>query len=274
MIWLNPSDARVRSAVVSGAWGRQPHSNHAYPPPIPDAIDTITEALQVASDTLQRFTGFAIHPAGVAVETFIATAQVRRLSPTFIPLRSLVSVTRQNPVEGVVAVDPATWGVTNNGILFTNNLQFPRPLEWYYRQMLNCQPPPESVFAIEYQFGSTINAGARRAVIALANQLYLESNSCGGCELPSRATNLTREGITLALDTTPSRGRLGLLEADSWLDAVNPYSASMRSSVYTPDSPPPATSSVRSARPDWLGTERSSGAQLNVGAVINAVATP
>jgi hypothetical protein len=269
MIWLQPDAPKVRSAVVSGAYGRAPHSDHAWPVEEPEVVDTITEALQVASETLERFTGFAIHPAGTAVETFIATAQVRRLSPSFIPLRGLVSITRQNFVEGIAVVDPATWGITGNSILFTPNLASPWPLEWYYRRMMNCQPPPESIFTVEYQFGSTISAGARRAVLSLAHQFYLETNSCEGCDacqLPSRTTSVMREGIQLDLDTSPLRGRLGLPEIDGWLDAVNPYRASLRSGVFTPDSPPPAVSSVRSARPDWMGTQRSGGAGLNVGA--------
>jgi hypothetical protein len=270
MIWLNPADSRVRSAVVSGGWGRAPHSDHAWPVEAPGEIDPITEALQVASDLLQRYTGFTVHPAGTAVETFIATPQVRRLSPTFIPLRALLGITRQNPVEGIVDVDPATWGVTNNSILFTPNLQGTWPLEWYYRRVLRCIPPGESVFTIEYQFGSTISAGARRAVIALAHQFYLENSGCEACQVPARTTSILREGVMLDLDPSTLRGQLGLPEVDVWLDAVNPRKATMRPGVWTPDAPPPAVSSVRSARPDWLGTQRASGASLTVGATVSA----
>lgn len=267
MIWLDPTSPAVRSAVVSGAWGKAPHTDHAWPVAEAGEIDTITDALQVASEILQRYTGFTIHPAGTAVETFIATLQVRRLSPTFTPLRTLVSVTRQNTVEGVVELDPATWGVTNNSILFTPEPLWDWPLEWYYRRILRCVPPGESTFTVEYQFGSTITAGARRAVITLAHQFYLETSSCESCELPGRTTSVLREGLTLDLDTTALRSQLGLPEVDAWLDAVNPNKATRRPGVWTPDSPPPAVKSLRSARPDWMGTARSGGANLGVGVV-------
>jgi len=124
--------------------------------------------------------------------------------------------------------------------------------------------------ALEYEFGSTISAGARRSVVALAHNIWLESSACEGCTLPFNTTMEVREGLTLTMDPGQLQGRTGIPVVDSWLNAVNPHHMLRRSGVYTPSAPPPVTKSVRTARPTWPphGTDvhLTGGAALNVGA--------
>jgi hypothetical protein len=301
MLWLDPALPAIRSAVVSGGYGRAPHSDHAYPTPIPDAVDTIVDALEVASETLERYTGFAIHPAGTAVEEFVATPQATRLSPTFTPLRSIVSIASTIPLTpvgggtpwgsglGIVPdpafpglyditdvgtsttlVDSTAWSVVGNDVLFGQPRYLWPTLGWWWRRSCSSQQWANMHIALEYEFGSTISAGARRSVIALAHNIWLESSACEGCTLPFNTTMEVREGLTLTMDPTQLQGRTGIPVVDSWLNAVNPHHALRRSGVYTPSSPPPVTRSIRTARPTWpahgADVHLSGGANLSVGA--------
>jgi hypothetical protein len=279
MLWLDPTAAPVRSAVVSGGWGRAPHSDHAYPNPGPTGIDTIGTALAVACDVLDRFAGFAVHPAGVAVEDFIATPSARRLSPTFAPLRAVNSVEHQQLAFGSFCEQAtASWTIVGNSIVFAQVGTHFASLEWWARTNLGYSSfditgrpfwsqDRQLVFSVEYTFGSTITASARAAVVSLAHQLYLRDNPCSGCGecvLPSRTTQVTREGITMDMDVTSLDGLTGLPEVDLWLKTVNPKGALRKPGVWTPDSPPPVAKSVRVARPTWQGSELHSDAVIGV----------
>lgn len=234
----------VRSAVVSGAWGKEPHSEHGHP--IETDIDSITVSLQVASDILTPLTAFRIHPAGIAVEDFQVAPRAHRLSPNYTPIRRVTSIERVLEDSLEVIVDG--WALYGNNIRFNDAGR----KSWW------CGPViAGDRLRVTYQFGSTITASARRAVLWLAHQIWLEGNGCddcGECQLPGRTTSVQREGISYTLIDPQDYlrdGKTGLPSVDLWISSVNPRKALRAAGVFTPDSPPPENISIQTARPVW-----------------------
>lgn len=243
MNWLTVTDPAVRSAVVSGAWGKAPHSPHGVPVPVDD-IDTIAVALQVASDLLTRLTGFAVHPSGTAVEQFSCTPRARRLSPSFGPMRSATTVKRLHP-DGTTETLLTGWLMWQGSVHFGYGTTYSYyTLDRWYREIICIRPLAQEFLELTYVFGSTITASARRAVLYLANQIWLVSNGCSECEdckLPERTTAVVREGISYTLSDTTDflyGGKTGLPSVDGWVAGVNPRQATRRPAVYDPAAPP------------------------------------
>lgn len=278
MKWLNPLDSKVRSAVVSGFWGRTPHSAHwATPPTDPDEIDVIADVLEQASDVLTGLTGGSVHPAMQVVEDFVCYPGTSRLSPSYLPLRQVValqSVTDQGALtaslSGVVAhadnvrfvdadaVTPFGYTWTDLGAL------------WFLQ--LQCACPQLARLRLTYDAGSTISASARQAVISLAHEFYLRvspCDECGTCRLPLRTTSVVREGISYnvgdPLGPGAQSGATGLPDVDLWLRGVNPRATSRPSAVYTSDAPPPVVRSLVTARemfPPFLASRVATSATV------------
>lgn len=248
MLWLDANNPAVRSAVVSGAYGKEPHSEHGYP--VIEEIDPITEALTVASDILTPLAAYRIHPAGIAVEDFQASSSVHRLTPNYTPIRRVMAVERVT--EDAITDIPEGWTLSNNHIRFETRTGAPFLGGWCARDY------GPSRYRVTYQFGSTITASARRAVIWFAHQLWLEGNGCsdcGECQLPERTTSVQREGISFTLLSPQDylrEGKTGLPSVDLYLASVNPRRALRPSAVHTPDSPPPENVSIQTVRPVWV----------------------
>jgi hypothetical protein len=267
MNWLDPSDPAVRSAVVSGAWGRAPHAPHGHLPPTEPTIDTIAAALDVASDILTRLTAFAVHPALDVVEDFIATPTAHRLYPTFSPLRSVVSVSRA-AASGLTSVTNPGWSVFGDAIHFDEDCVL--SYEEWFRWWCGCAPRARDYLRVAYTAGSTITASARAAIIALAHDIWLDSAGCTECGLPERTTAVTREGLSYTVGDPGdllTGAMTGLPSVDLWIRGCNPAKALRPPGVWTPDSPPSVVYSVHVARPVFgSNVHLSSGATINVAA--------
>lgn len=261
MIWLDPSSPAVRSAVVSGGWGRAPHSTHANLAPVdPDEIDTISTSLADASTWLANLTGMMVHPAGTAVEDYRATPNVHRLSPRFRPVLQVEAIHWLGP-DCMPEVSTEPWCQHGNSVYFDSTgwllagqyLMFDQGLFAYYcgtRRGLD-------VLRVEYRFGSTVTASARRVVIALAHQLWLSTSRCAECEecqLPDRTTSVTREGLTYSLyDPGMLQSNMtGIPAVDQWVQATNPRHATRVAGVHTTDSPPPVVRALRGEFPTYV----------------------
>lgn len=250
MIWLDPTTPAIRSAVVSGVYGKEPHSAEGHPMASePEEIDIITSSLQVASDILTPLTAYRIHPAGVAVEDFSAAPRAHRLTPNYTPIRRVVSLERVSEDS----IDPVTetWQLQGNHVKFDNRT--------YTGVGLFCgQRRDGERLRLTYQFGSTITASARRAVLWLAHQFWLEAagcEDCGECQLPGRTTSVQREGLSYTLIDPQDYlrdGKTGVPTVDLWISSVNPKRAIRPAQVITPDSPAGENISVQSARPVWV----------------------
>ena len=97
-----------------------------------------------------------------------------------------------------------------------------------------CESPP---VLVEYTAGVGFPIGTEEAMGELACEVLKAWNN-EVCKLPSRATSVSRQGVTVTM-ADPSaftkNGLLGLPVADLWLRAVNPVHLSRPSRVYSPD---------------------------------------
>lgn len=259
MIWLNPADPAVRAGVVSGIYGKEPHSEHGHPTPPVGEIDVIREALAVASDILTPLTAYRIHPAGVAVEEFRATARAHRLTTNYGPVRNVLTVEKiAEDCAPVLVLDG--WCLSGDSLFARESSggdggggAFGSLTQWWCGTRDQAQ-----VLRVTYQFGSTITTSARRAVLWLAHQFWLESSGCdecGECELPERTTSITREGIGYTMldpQSFLSEGKTGIPKVDLWISTVNPRRSLRPVGIYSPDSPPPVNVQIRTVREAWV----------------------
>jgi len=263
--WLNPLDPRVRSAVVSGAWGRSPHSAHYQVPPAdPDEIDVISDVLEQASDVLTGLTAATIHPPLQVVEDFVCYPGTGRLTPSVSPLRSVVALVVIGD-DGSAGTGVGDWVLFGDSVRFVRQDETYRPLSWLgweyldlaavWALRLGCACPSVQRLRMTYNAGSTVTARARAAVLSLAHEFYLQvapCDECGSCRLPTRTTAVVREGLTYSLadPLTPgvAPGATGLPDIDLWVQQVNPYRVRRQSGVWSNDAPPPVQRSIVSAR--------------------------
>jgi len=252
LTWLDPATPAVRSAVVSGGWGRAPHSGHDVPPADPDAIDPIADALRMASEQLTRLTGFAIHPAGSADEEFVATAQISHLSLQMTPVKTIRKV-QVRTEAGTLEDYAGAWWRWQNGLHFTPAAQR-NPL---YPGLVCGNGQAARYLMVTYNFGSSITVSARTAVLTLAHEFWLaidRCDDCAECTLPDTVTNVVREGITYTMDNpalSDTWDRTGVSGVDRWVNRINPHGARARSGIYDPASPPGVIRRVVGARPTW-----------------------
>lgn len=90
---------------------------------------------------------------------------------------------------------------------------------------------------VTYEAGVPVPAGAAVAVGEVACE-YLDAMQGKPCRLPSRATSITRQGVTVTLDTAADfvdRRRIGLPITDAWLETVVGAGPRVASRVYSPD---------------------------------------
>ena len=265
MRWLNPLDPRVRAAVVSGAWGRSPHSAHYQVPPAdPDEIDVVADVLEQASDVLTGLTAATIHPPLQVVEDFVCYPGTGRLTPSANPLRSVVALVAIGD-DGSAGTGVGDWVMFGDSVRFVRQDEAYRPLSWLgweyldlaavWALRLGCACPSVQRLRMTYNAGSTITARARAAVLSLAHEFYLQvapCDECGSCRLPTRTTAVVREGLTYSLadPLTPgvAPGATGLPDVDLWVQQVNPYRVRRQSGVWSNDAPPPVQRAIVSAR--------------------------
>lgn len=141
------------------------------------------------------------------------------------------------PVESVFSVqilsaqdvlNPATDYVLEGSWLRSRNGCWPMAGE--------CDDPD---LLVTYYAGVPFPLGTGGAVGEVACE-YVTALQGGQCRLPSRATSITRQGVTVTLDTAAEfvgRGRIGLPMADAWLESVVGIGPRVASRVYSPDLP-------------------------------------
>lgn len=139
-----------------------------------------------------------------------------------VDLEFPVASITQVKVDGVV-VDPATYFVADRRKLISRTGCFPK--------CQNLALPSNAVgtFEVTYVYGLPLGEAGQAALDALACE-FLKLCQGQSCKLPSRWRSISREGITMdAYDdlATLDNGRIGILEVDTWLSAVNPNRAQM-----------------------------------------------
>lgn len=94
-------------------------------------------------------------------------------------------------------------------------------------------------FVITYLNSYPVDAmGAHAAGIMAYEWFKLITKVKGGCRLPSNATNVARQGITIEVATGMfPEGVTGMPEIDAYLMLFNPFGLRVAPSVYSPDLP-------------------------------------
>lgn len=98
---------------------------------------------------------------------------------------------------------------------------------WPACQMLDRADTEDFTWSVAYTYGRTPPAGGKMAAASLACQLALAlapaADEGGACRLPTRVTNITRQGVSMVvLDplTLIQDGMVGLAEVDLWVSSV------------------------------------------------------
>ena len=98
----------------------------------------------------------------------------------------------------------------------------------------------EDTFEVTYTYGSPPPPAGVMAAAELACQLALscQPETLGECRLPSRVTNITRQGVSMVVLDPMSfldNGRTGLYQTDLFIAAYNKHGLTRRASVISPD---------------------------------------
>lgn len=109
---------------------------------------------------------------------------------------------------------------------------------WPLRQDLTKPDTEPDTWSVTYVTGNPVSAGGRAAVTTLAVELAKAGSGDKSCALPSRVTQVVRDGVSWTLADNLEifdRGRTGLARVDLWLASVNPFAARAPMAVYSPD---------------------------------------
>ena len=156
-------------------------------------------------------------------------------------------------IDGDV-VDPNTYRLDEHRFLSrTRDPADPATiLYWPSCQNLDLPDTEDGTFSVTYEYGANPPLIGTEAAKQLACQIYLACTNSGECQLPSGATRVTRQGITIertffARDPATGAWRTGLNLVDLFLNTVNPGGVKRRPAFWSPDGP-------RYARPvgDWV----------------------
>lgn len=111
---------------------------------------------------------------------------------------------------------------------------------WPHCQRLDQPDTEEDTWSVEFFYGQAPPAAGQRAATALACELvkgYLGQP----CQLPGRATSVSRQGITVTMLNTEAleQGHTGIYEVDLFLETYNPSNLRGATTIWSPDLPGP-----------------------------------
>jgi hypothetical protein len=230
--WLDVYDPAVYSAVVTGT----PNPAAEVPGPVPFQVST---ALARATGIIASLTAGVIHPAGRATDEFKVHGPVVRLAVNHRPVTDVDAVQRLDRDGAVHPLDG--WRLRGDSV----ELRRAPASTWHpLRGDVGLACSDDEVVRVDYRFASTIGPSTREAVIYLARQFYLRSTGAK-CELPTRTTSVTREGVSIQIENSQEyldKGMTGVVAVDQWLATVRrPGGYGGRAAVYTPEAPVPLT---------------------------------
>ena len=110
---------------------------------------------------------------------------------------------------------------------------------WPSCQDLALADTEDGTFAVSYGYGASPPADGAAAAAQLACEIYKQCANVGECALPTGATRVTRQGITIErqfFQRDPASGawRTGLPLVDVFLNAYNPAGLPRRPSFWAP----------------------------------------
>lgn len=168
-------------------------------------------------------------------------------SPDNCSCTTLSEVILPGPVGGIVEVrvdgnvlDPLVYRVDQG-----NRLVALGDYRWPSCQVMNEPDTEEGTFSVRYWRGFAPNSLTNYAAGVLASEFYKACTS-GKCRLPNGVTQVTRQGVTLEIQTGLWQGGwTGIREVDAIIATFNPYGLRAPTVVTSPD--------VRSARTTTWG---------------------
>lgn len=237
--------------------------------------DVVAEAVQVASDLLFRLGGHrwpgvcerTVRPVSrtvAAAPDFVALQTVAVTSGWGVPFvwggclcnrRPLTAAEHTPSIElgayPILAVSEVT---VDGDVLPTDEYRID-DLRWLTRlpaagstvnegwpcgQRLDLPDTERGTWSVTFTYGGAPPASGVAAATALAGELarLWDPAHDGDCALDPSVTSVTREGITLDVESTVESGRdtgFGLLEVRAFLEAVNPDGLRRRPQVINPD---------------------------------------
>jgi hypothetical protein len=109
---------------------------------------------------------------------------------------------------------------------------------WLHR--IDGKPWVGAEVVVTYRWGVAPPTAGKVHAVNYALELGKAIAGDTSCRLPKRVVSLTRQGVSMAL-IDPQRyleqGKLGIVEIDQWLAAVNPHAVPERASIWSPDVP-------------------------------------
>ena len=137
-------------------------------------------------------------------------------------------------VKGEV-VDPSAYQIQNNYLLVrTDHGCWPTCVDY------SKQDPPE--FTVTYRRGEPLPEALQVAAGTLAYEYALACVQDDRCRLPARLQSMSRQGVTVQVAIGTQYldfGMTGLNEIDALVIVMNPYRATERPMVLSPDRPRP-----------------------------------
>lgn len=158
-----------------------------------------------------------------------------------LPRTPVASVTEVK-VDGV-NLSSARWRVDNyRDLVFVPESTSAAMQSWPTRQYLERPVTEEGTWRVTYTHGTAPPIGGIKAAAVLGCQLALacQPETIGDCQLPSGATQIVRQGVTISvLDPTKladlfRSGATGLPVVDLWLGAENKRATMRPASVRIP----------------------------------------
>lgn len=132
-------------------------------------------------------------------------------------------------VDGSV-LDPSKYALLNGHRLVRTDGE-----SWPTCQDMALPDSDENTFSVSIQRGVPVDGLGSRVAGILACE-YAKGMTGKKCRLPSGVTNISRQGVTMELQTGLFPGGLtGIREVDVYIRRYNPYGLQRGSSVWSPD---------------------------------------
>lgn len=140
---------------------------------------------------------------------------VERVDLGYSPVAEVTEVM----IDGVV-LDPSAYRVDDwRWLTRIDGLHWPRC------QTLNSADDEVGAFTVTWTYGTPVPTGGIFSAQKLVCELVKSCNNDASCQLPSRATNIQREGVTIGVILPPkieliNLGMTGVDEIDLWLTSL------------------------------------------------------
>lgn len=176
----------------------------------------------------QMTTGWASGGCGCTIACDCSADRLRVALPG--PVQSVTSVW----VDGAELADTAYRVQDRRWLLRVDGGIWPR------HQDLTVDDHAAGAFTVTYQRGIPIPAAGRVALGDLACEFVKARKGDGKCAIPTRAQQISRQGVSIELIDPAAlfdNGLTGVESVDRWLASINPGRRRAASRVYSPDGP-------------------------------------